>query len=354
MGKEFVDLYELLEVSSKAGEKELTRAYRTKALKYHPDKNRDNPEVAQLFHDIKTAYDTLADAKKRAEHDEQRRALIAKRQRQSTLTGNRKKMKSELEADERRAHEAYEAQKMMRAQSTHDAEAARFREEAQREEWRRDKSMREHTQRQQQKKMEADDEREREERRRQASAALEDVDELDRSIRIRWDPADDDVSQEMLATAFAPFGEIEEVVVAPVSGHGRRRAAQAKQQSALIVFKSIVAAHALMNVQHETPRIRRFERYWAGGREPEAVQRITGIAAAAKKESVGSQSSPTGGSAGDDADASSAQRQKMRRPDISELDLDSVPGIELDFAEFEALTLMRMRQHHQKQRAAPT
>ncbi|KAJ2615468.1 hypothetical protein GGH99_003440 [Coemansia sp. RSA 1285] len=353
MGKEFVDLYELLEVSSKAGEKELTRAYRAKALKYHPDKNRDNPEVAQIFHDIKTAYDTLADAKKRAEHDEQRRALIAKRQRQSMLTGNRKKMKSELEADERRAHEAYEAQKMMRAQSTHDAEAARFREEAQREEWRRGKSMREHTQRQQQKKMEADDEREREERRRQASAALEDVDELDRSIRIRWDPADDDVSQEMLATAFAPFGEIEEVVVAPVSGHGRRRAAQAKQQSALIVFKSVVAAHALMNVQHETPRIRRFERYWAGGREPEAVQRITGIAAA-KKESVVSQSAPIGGSVCDDADAPSAQRQKVRRPDISELDLDSVPGIELDFAEFEALTLMRMRQHHQKQRAAPT
>ncbi|KAJ2389764.1 hypothetical protein GGI23_005769, partial [Coemansia sp. RSA 2559] len=264
MSKETVDLYELLEIASNAGEKELTKAYRIKALKYHPDKNRDKPEITQIFHDIKTAYDTLSDAKKRAEYDEQRRAQIAKRQRQDALSGHRKKMKTQLEADELRARQSREAE-LMRAQSMHD-EAARFRKESLRDDSRRDKKMRDHVQRMQQ--MEADDEREREERKRQAAAVMADVDELDRSIRVRWDPSEGNVDQEQLAAAFAQFGELEEVVVAPMSGNGRKRG---KQQSALLVFKSIAAAHALMNVQHESPQIRRFSRFWAAGKEPDAV-----------------------------------------------------------------------------------
>ncbi|KAJ1663492.1 hypothetical protein IW140_001162 [Coemansia sp. RSA 1813] len=334
MSKGFVDLYELLEVASEAGEKELTKAYRIKALKYHPDKNRDSPEITQIFHDIKAAYDTLSDAKKRAEYDEQRRAQLAKRQRRDALSGHRKKMKTQLEADELRARQSREAE-AMRARSMHD-DAARFREESLREDMRRDKKMREHVQRMQQ--MEADDEREREERRRQANAAMEDVDELDRSIRIRWDPSEGHVGQELLAPAFAPFGEIEEIVVAPMSENGRKRG---KQQSALLVFKSIAAAHALMSVQHEAPQIQRFSRFWAAGKEPDAVHGITSMAP--KKTS---RPTVTGSSS-----TSEARRQRAR-PDISELDLDKIPGIEMDFADFEALTLMRMRKH-QQQRLAP-
>ncbi|KAI9502961.1 DnaJ domain-containing protein, partial [Coemansia spiralis] len=236
------DLYKLLGISAEAGEKELTRAYRIKALKYHPDKNRDNPEAVQLFHSIKAAYDLLTDTKKRAEYDEQRRAQLAKRQRQDALSGHRKKMKSQLEEDEHKAQQARGAERM-RAQNMRD-EAARFREESLREEWRRDKT------------------------------TMEDVDELDRSVRIRWDSGEGAVDRGLIAKVFASFGEIEEVVLAPVSEHGRKRNIANAQQSALVVFKSIASAHALMNVQHESPRLQRFSRFWAAGKEPDAVRNI--------------------------------------------------------------------------------
>ncbi|KAJ2552088.1 hypothetical protein EV175_003447 [Coemansia sp. RSA 1933] len=338
MGSEFIDLYELLDVAAEAGEKELTRAYRVKALKYHPDKNRDNPKIAQIFHDIKAAYDTLSDATKRAEYDQQRRAQLAKRQRQEALTGNRKKMKTQLEADELRARQSRDAA-AVRAQSMRD-DAERFREDALREDERRDRQMRDHVRRMRQ--MEDDGEREREQRRSQATAAMEDVDELDRSIRVRWDPAAGPVSSDMLAAAFAPFGEIEEVVVAPVSGNnGRKRANQQQSAAAaLLVFRSIAAAHAVMHIQHETPLTRRFKRFWAAGKEPGAVHNIAHMTSAG--------SSVSGAAVAPDA------RKNPARPDISQLNMDSIPGIDLGFADFEALTLMRMREHHKHRNSTPT
>ncbi|KAJ1987543.1 hypothetical protein GGI25_006060 [Coemansia spiralis] len=341
MSKEAEDLYKLLGISAEAGEKELTRAYRIKALKYHPDKNRDNPEAVQLFHSIKAAYDLLTDTKKRAEYDEQRRAQLAKRQRQDALSGHRKKMKSQLEEDEHKAQQARGAERM-RAQNMRD-EAARFREESLREEWRRDKSMREHIQQTQQ--MEADGARAKEERKRQAAATMEDVDELDRSVRIRWDSGEGAVDRGLIAKVFASFGEIEEVVLAPVSEHGRKRNIANAQQSALVVFKSIASAHALMNVQHESPRLQRFSRFWAAGKEPDAVRNIVGMAQGSGRSAVPSK------------ERSKAQQHEETssqngRPDISRLDPRNIPGIDLDFAGFEALTLMRMRQFQQQKAAS--
>jgi DnaJ family protein C protein 17 len=41
------DLYGFLEVSKEATEKELTKAYRRKALRCHPDKNPDDPAAGR-------------------------------------------------------------------------------------------------------------------------------------------------------------------------------------------------------------------------------------------------------------------------------------------------------------------
>lgn len=63
------DYYELLGLSKTATTKEIKKAYRKLALKFHPDKNKDNKEAAEKFREISTAYSVLSDDKKREMYD---------------------------------------------------------------------------------------------------------------------------------------------------------------------------------------------------------------------------------------------------------------------------------------------
>lgn len=67
------DYYKVLGVSEDASEKEITKAYRKLARKYHPDANPDNPSAEEKFKELSTAYDVVGDAAKRKEYDEVRR-----------------------------------------------------------------------------------------------------------------------------------------------------------------------------------------------------------------------------------------------------------------------------------------
>lgn len=61
--------YDLLGVAPNATERELKKAYRKMALKYHPDKNEGNPEAEEKFKQIASAYEVLSDEKKREIYD---------------------------------------------------------------------------------------------------------------------------------------------------------------------------------------------------------------------------------------------------------------------------------------------
>ena len=43
------DYYEILEVSRDSSQAELKKAFKKKAMKFHPDRNPDNPEAAKKF-----------------------------------------------------------------------------------------------------------------------------------------------------------------------------------------------------------------------------------------------------------------------------------------------------------------
>ena len=59
----------MLGVGRSADEKEIKRAFRTLARKYHPDANPGNKEAEKKFKEISEAYEVLRDPEKRAQYD---------------------------------------------------------------------------------------------------------------------------------------------------------------------------------------------------------------------------------------------------------------------------------------------
>ena len=63
------DYYEVLAVTRTATEEEIKRAYRKLAVKFHPDKNPNDPHAEEKFKELGEAYDVLMDPDKRAAYD---------------------------------------------------------------------------------------------------------------------------------------------------------------------------------------------------------------------------------------------------------------------------------------------
>ncbi|MBJ7513792.1 MAG: molecular chaperone DnaJ [Acidimicrobiia bacterium] len=66
------DYYAVLGVPKGSTEKEITRAYRQLAKKFHPDANPGDAPAEERFKEISAAYDVLGDSGKRVEYDEVR------------------------------------------------------------------------------------------------------------------------------------------------------------------------------------------------------------------------------------------------------------------------------------------
>ena len=64
------DFYEILGVNRDANDDEIKKAYRKLAMKYHPDRNPDNPKAEEQFKEAKEAYEILSDGQKRAAYDQ--------------------------------------------------------------------------------------------------------------------------------------------------------------------------------------------------------------------------------------------------------------------------------------------
>ena len=64
------DYYEVLGVDKNANEADIKKAYRRVAMKYHPDRNPDDPQADSKFKEASEAYEILATQEKRAAYDQ--------------------------------------------------------------------------------------------------------------------------------------------------------------------------------------------------------------------------------------------------------------------------------------------
>ncbi|KAJ7392047.1 DnaJ sub B member 11 [Desmophyllum pertusum] len=65
------DFYTILGVDRDSTKNQIKRAYRKLAMKWHPDKNKDDPKAQERFQDLSAAYEVLADDEKRKIYDRQ-------------------------------------------------------------------------------------------------------------------------------------------------------------------------------------------------------------------------------------------------------------------------------------------
>ncbi|KAJ3253583.1 DnaJ (Hsp40), sub C, member 17 [Chytriomyces hyalinus] len=207
------DLYELLGVPVTATSQQISKAYRKKALKVHPDKvGPDNEAAAAQFLQLTHAVDTLTDAAKRAAYDNLHKAHVAKRERVEKLDEARKKAKRDLEERETRGAQLYGQSN----DSFNEAEVKRLREEGL-------KRLAE---------MMKEDELEREAR-DVASNANSTTNDLDHSISLKWKAGQVKLTEDQIETLFSAFGEIDVLRV--------------KKKSALLVYKNASDAEKIYN-----------------------------------------------------------------------------------------------------------
>lgn len=269
------DFYDLLGITFETSQKDIDRAWRKTALKYHPDKQTGNdPTAKEKFHLAQIGYDLLSDPASKAIYDNARNARLQRKRQNELFEGRRRQMKDDLEARERgvkRPREEDEEEKLER-------EIRRLAEDGKRRRKEREDALRKDLQR------EADgaDSGLQTPQSESAcvngtSAASLGVSELDRTIKVRWpvDSGGGSMTVDRVRIMFSKFGRIES---ADILNPKMLRLGKSKKKQLAVVcmiqYKSVVGAHAAVEdfPKQDDPDWQLFDSvFWAANREPDFI-----------------------------------------------------------------------------------
>lgn len=266
------DFYALLGVSFAASQKELDRAWRKTALKYHPDKVGTDPVARENFHLSQIGYELLSDPASKALYDNARNARLQRKRQSELFEGRRRQMKDDLEARERgvkRPREEDDEEKLER-------EIRRLAEDGKRRRKEREDALRKDMQREAEGLNEGAETPGSEGLQAQrAPTSRSDVSELDRTVKVRW-PVDGEggtLTADRVKSIFSKFGKIESADL--LNPKMLRLGKKQKKQLAvvcMIQYQSVVGAHAAVEdfPQQQGPEWRIFDSvFWAANKEPD-------------------------------------------------------------------------------------
>ena len=272
------DFYELLGISFENSQKDLDRAWRKTALKYHPDKVGNDPVAKERFHFAQIGYDLLSDPKAKALYDTTRAARLQKKRQNELFEGKRRQMKDDLEARERgvkraRTEEEDNEEKLER-------ELRRLAEDGKRRRKEREENLRKEMQKEAAIEK-ADTGRgpapDRLQFTNDSSAGSYDVSEIDRTVKIRWprEGPGESVGHDRLVKQFSAFGKIDSAhlmnpkMLKMGNKHKKRLASVCMMQ-----YASVVGAHAAVEdfPKQKGPEWEIFDSvHWASNKEPEFI-----------------------------------------------------------------------------------
>ena len=252
------DFYEILGIPvDDTTEALLRKAFRKQSIKWHPDRNPD-PAAVEKFHTLTLAYDVLSDPATKAAYDNARTARMAKKRRNEAFDLHRRKMQEDLESREGKAKRTKvdfeDEEERFRAQ------LAKLQEEGAKLRQKREEALRAAAK-------EAEEQKQEEQPGREKKVPTSRFSELDRTVSVRWrrkgegETIDDAVLEEL----FGRYGKIQDCVV-------RKAGEDKKLRSGLVVFESIVGAHAAVRGASDS-KDAAFKPIksvnWASGKEPD-------------------------------------------------------------------------------------
>lgn len=179
---------------AKLTEKEISKAYKLKALELHPDKRPDDPNAHANFQKLKSSYEILKDEKARKLFDDLLKIKREKQQRQSQQDSKKRKMMSDLEERERAA---FAPDPAVKARQEEERIARQLKEEIER--------IRAMLVKKEAPAASSAPQREK----KQSGGGLD----KEKVLKVSWEKVGEDYTAERLREIFSEFGAVEDVVI---------------------------------------------------------------------------------------------------------------------------------------------